>query len=260
MLDIESGDATDARKGRYRDAYDRLAGSRDDWIDRNRAFYDDDFRFMRFLVPEGARILELGCGTGRLLAELRPSTGVGIDLSPHMVEIARRNHPELQFICGDFEDPSVLDQLAGPFDFIVLSDSIGFVDDCQLALQRLHRLCHPGTRLVLAYFNQLWRPLLRFAEIIGHKMREPSQSWLSLADLQQLLNLADFEFVRAEHRQIVPKHLFGVGRLLNDFLGPLPLIRLAALRYYIVARPRGRQDREPTCSVVVPCRNERGNI
>lgn len=250
-----------ARKQRYRVAYDRIAAKRGRWIDRNRAFYDDDWRFMRFLIPEGARVLDLGCGTGLLLSTLRPSHGVGIDLSPRMIEVARQSHPDLHFICGDFEDPAVLDQIESPFDFIVLSDTIGFVDDCQLTLKRLHRLCKPSTRLVIAYFNQLWRPLLRLGQAVGQKMPEPPQSWLSLADVRQLLELADFDFIRAERRQILPKDLFGAGRLLNNFVGPLPLVRLAALRYYVVARPQARSsERKLTCSVIVPLRNERGNV
>lgn len=249
------------RKKRYRDAFDRIAAERDHWIDRNRAFYDDDWRFMRFLIPQGARILDLGCGTGLLLSKLGPSHGVGVDLSPRMIEVAREAHPDLHFVSGDFEDPSVLDQIDGPFDFIVLSDAIGFVDDCQLALKRLHRLCKPSTRLVIAYFNQLWRPLLRLGEAIGHKMPEPPQGWLSLADVRQLLQLADFDFIRAERRQLLPKNLLGVGRLLNNFVGPLPLIRLAALRYYVVARPQAQLSQKSlTCSVIVPLRNERGNV
>lgn len=250
-----------SRKQRYRDTFDLIAAERNLWIDRNSAFYADDWRFMRFLIPEGARVLDLGCGAGVLLSKLGASHGVGIDISPRMIEAARQNYPNLQFLCGDFEDPSVLDQIDGPFDFIVLSDAIGFVDDCQLALKRLHRLCKPSTRLVIAYFNQLWRPLLRLGEAIGHKMPEPPQSWLSLADVRQLLELADFDFIRAERRQILPKDWFGAGRLLNNFAGPLPLIRLAALRYYVVARPQARSsETQLTCSVIVPLRNERGNV
>lgn len=238
-----------------------MAAERGRWIDRNQAFYADDFRFMRFLIPAGARVLDLGCGTGRLLAELRPSEGIGVDLSVRMIEIARREHPELRFVHGDFEDPAALDQIEGPFDFIVLSDAIGFVDDCQLALKRLHRLCTPCTRIVIAYFNQLWRPLLRLGEVIGQKMREPPQSWLSLADVRQLLELADFEFVRAEHRQLLPRQLSGLGWFVNNFIAPLPFLRRGALRYYVVARPVGRHVPPAlTCSIIVPCRNERDNI
>lgn len=261
MRERNYGGGASVRKKRYRETFDRIADERDRWIDRNLAFYQNDFRFMRFLVPEGARVLDLGCGTGRLLAEMRPSLGIGVDFSPRMIDVARREHPDLTFICGDLEDPATFDQIEGPFDFIVLSDAIGFIDDCQLALRRLHRLCTPSTRVIIAYFNQLWRPLLRFGEAIGQKMREPPQSWLSLADVRQLLELADFDFIRAEHRQLLPRRLLRLGQFVNSYVAPLPLIRLAALRYYVVSRPRSPRERhEPSCSVVVPCRNEKGNI
>jgi SAM-dependent methyltransferase len=249
------------RKVRIREIFDRASAERDHWIARNAAFYGDDWRFMRFLIPEGLRVLDLGCGTGQLLAALRPAEGVGVDLSEGMIDAARRAHPELRFICGDFEDDGVLNSVGGPFDVIVLSDAIGYADDCQALLSQLHRLCVPGTRIVLAYFNQLWRPSLRFAEWIGNKMPEPPQSWLSLADVRQLLELSGFEFIRAERRQLLPKRLWGLGWLVNNFVAPLPLMRLAALRYYVVARPwPARPAERPSCSVVVPCRNEKGNI
>lgn len=253
--------AAAARKAECRRVFDQAAAKREHWIARNRAFYEDDRRFMRFLVPEGQRVLALGCGVGHLLAELRPAHGVGVDFSERMIETARRTYPHLQFVCGDFEDPDVLRALGGPFDVILLSDAIGFADDCQLLLSRLADLCTPSTRIVISYFNQLWRPLLRLAERLGDKMPEPPQSWLSLSDVQQLLTLAGLDFVRAERRQLIPKRFLGLGRFVNNYVAPLPLIRLAALRYYIVARPSpGPSVDRPSCSVIVPCRNEKGNI
>lgn len=254
-------DAAAARKARLRDSFDSIAGDRDAWIEHNRAFYEDDWRFMRFLIPEGARVLDLGCGTGQLLSALRPAEGVGVDFSQRMIDIARQNHPGLRFVCGDFEDPAVLQQIGGPFDVILISDAIGYVDDCQVFLSRLRALCTPQTRIVISYFNQLWRPLLRIAEALGNKMPEPSQSWLSLADMRQLLELAGLDFIRAERRQLLPKRLLGIGRFFNNYVAPLPLIQRAALRYYVVARPSPSPISPlPTCSVIVPCRNERGNI
>src|SRR5437899_5637940 len=102
---------------------------------------------MRFLIPEGLRVLDLGCGTGRLLAELNPSKGVGVDISRIMVEVARTLHPNLEFQVGDIEDNDFISSLSGPFDVIVLSDTLGSLDDCQTAISNLHRLCSPDTRI-----------------------------------------------------------------------------------------------------------------
>src|SRR5450759_1867018 len=79
------------RKRRIREFADRLAPERNSWIRRNSYYYEQDYRYMRFLVPERLRVLDLGCGTGRLLAELKPSFGVGVDISRQMIEVATRD-------------------------------------------------------------------------------------------------------------------------------------------------------------------------
>ena len=82
---------------RIRALSDRLAAERAGWIERNRYFHEQDRRYMRFLVPAGSRVLELGCGIGDLLAALEPSAGLGIDFSPAMIAMARQRHPTLSF-------------------------------------------------------------------------------------------------------------------------------------------------------------------
>lgn len=250
-----------ARKQRIRELADSLAAEREQWIERNAYYYDEDYRYTEFLVPAGARILDLGCGTGRLLASLRPARGVGVDLSPLMVDEARRRHPDLEFHVGDLEDPAVLDALPGPFDVILLSDTVGSLEDCATALSQLHRLCHRDTRVVIAYYSRLWSPVLKVARALRQQMPVAEHNWLSAADLTGILSLTDFEVVRTDYRQIVPKRLWGLGPLANRFLGPLPGLSRMGLRTYAVARPLGHpRPATPSVTVVVPARNEAGNI
>src|SRR5262249_18288145 len=124
-----------------REFSDWTAAERQGWIERNAYFYDEDLRYMRFLIPEGSKVVELGCGIGNLLAGLKPSIGVGVDFSPAVIEEARKRHPHLRFVLGDIEDPAVLAALDAPFDYVVLSDTIGALDDCEATLLLLHRLC-----------------------------------------------------------------------------------------------------------------------
>jgi len=250
------------RKASIRDWADRFAEERDRWIEANSFYYEDDLRFMRFLIPEDLRVLELGCATGHLLAALKPSYGVGVDLSERMIAVARRNHPGLHFFVGDIEAPGTLEALGGPFDVIVLSDTIGLLEDCESTLRHLHALCTRETRIVIAYYNRLWGPLLRVGELLRAKMpQQPGHNWLSTDDILGLLNLADHEPIKRDWRQLIPRSLLGVGRVVNRFIGTLPVIRRACLRNYIVARPSRNLAHGPlSASVVVPCRNERGNI
>ncbi|MBE0621682.1 MAG: glycosyltransferase [Burkholderiales bacterium] len=250
-----------ARKEAVRALSDALAAERDKWIARNAFFYDSDYRYMRFLVSEGLRVLDLGCGTGRLLAELRPSVGVGVDISARMIGVARNAYPHLEFHVGDVEDVEFISSLSGPFDVIVLSDTIGSIEDCQGTLTNLHRLCTPDTRIVVAYYSKMWEPILAVAKLIGLKMPQTEQNALSTEDIENLLFLSDFETVKREWRQLIPRKLLGIGTVINRFIAPFPVIRRACLRNYIVARPmaHGRRE-EASATVLIPCRNERGNV
>ncbi|CAA7613504.1 putative Glycosyl transferase, family 2 Dolichyl-phosphate beta-D-mannosyltransferase [Candidatus Terasakiella magnetica] len=252
------------RKVNFHQRSQALAARRDEWIERNHSYYEQDYRYMRFLVPEGLRVLDLGCGTGRLLAELRPAYGVGIDISEEMIATARQNHPGLDFVVGDVEAAETLAQLQGPFDVIILSDIIGYLDDCEESLARLHALSTSETRIVIAYHNPLWAPVLGLATRFGQRMPMAEElNWLSSGDIASIIPLAGFDLVKREYRQLVPKHLFGLGPLINRFLAPLPILRTFCLRNYLVARDvRHATAAEPPLSttVVIPCRNERGNI
>jgi len=249
------------RKARVLELAQRLAPERNRWIERNAFFYGQDEKYMRFLVPEGLRVLDLGCGTGRMLAALKPARGVGVDISSNMIEIARRDFPDLEFVVGDIEDSAVVSSLTGPFDVIVLSDTIGTLEDCQATFERLHGLCTPDTRLVVAYYSRLWEPVLRVGELIGQKMPILQQNWLSTGDIANLLRLADFDVIKREWRQLLPKRLLGLGTLVNSYIAPWPVIRRACLRNYVVARSmKALTRRALSATVLIPCRNERGNI
>ena len=251
------------RQAAIRALFDQLAPERERWLRRNNYFYAADQAYMRFLIPTGARVLEIGCGTGQLLAALKPSRAVGLDLSPEMIRMAREKHPAFELHVGNAEDPAVLRGILGSFDYIVISDTIGLIEDCEELLGLLHRCATPGTRLIVAYYSHLWDPLLRLAERFGYKMPQVPQNNLPTADIANLLCLADYELVRREWRQLLPRRLAGFGTLVNRFIAPLPGIRRLCLRNYVVARPVPRREKPgalPSATVVVPCRNERGNI
>ncbi len=246
-----------------REFFDHLAPQRDQWLRKNAFFYEQDRAFTRHLLPAGLSVLEIGCGNGQLLAALEPARGVGIDIAPKMVEAARALYPHLDFRVGNAEDASVIAEIEGTFDVIVISDTVGLIEDCEKLFSNLHVLCSPATRVVIAYYSHYWEPPLRLAEHLGLKMAQLRQNWLSTDDTINLLMLADFEMVKRDWRQLVPRRLLGLGALINRFVAPLPLFRKFCLRNYVVARPMPKSrppDTFPSVSIVIPCRNERGNI
>jgi len=250
-----------SRKSQIQLQSDSIAVDRNNWINKNKYFYKDDQSYMKFLVGDEKRVLELGCGTGQLLNALKPSYGVGVDLSNNMISIAQKNYPNLKFLQGDIEDKNIVSSLKGPFDYIILSDTIGYMDDCEEMLYNLHSLCTPDTRVIIAYYSWRWRPLLALGERVGLKMPSVEMNWLSTEDTMNLLHLSNFDVVKREWRQLVPRSFFGLGTLINRFIGTLPILRRLSLRNYIVARPMVEVGlSEPSATVLIPCRNEEGNI
>jgi SAM-dependent methyltransferase len=250
-----------ARKQEIRRLADASAPERAAWLARAAFFHDEDLLYLKFLIPAGARVLELGCGTGNLLAALEPSFGVGVDFSEGMIEQARKAHPDLTFLVGDIEDAAFVRALPRPFDVIVVVDTLGALDDCQAMFEALHALCTRETRLIIGHFSHLWYPALKSAEAMGLKMPQPAQNVLAPADVRLLAALADFEAVKSEARLLLPVRLLGLGRLVNRFLAPFPLIRQLCLRHYTVCRSLRHSAAAPkSATIVIPARNERGNI
>ncbi len=249
------------RKRQLMEEIDASLDEQERWRQFNAAYHEDDRKFMRFLIPPGKRVLELGCGTGELLAALEPSYGVGIDFAPQALERAEAHHPHLNFVLGDAEDPVTLGGIEGPFDYIVIADTIGMFEDIDGTLRLVHHLCAPSTRIVISYYSHLWEPVLKTAEAVGLRRKQPKINYIATTDFRNLMDLADFEVISAEQRQLLPQHWLGLGPLINRYVAPLPGIRNLCLRTYLVGRPvRQFPDRKFSASVVIPCRNERGNI
>ena len=249
------------RKKDIKNHFDSLARSRNFWIEKNNYFYQEDKKYMQFLVGSGKRVLELGCGTGQLLNALDTSYGVGVDFSEETIKIAKKDYPHLKFIQGDFESVKCISAIEGEFDFIILADTIGYLDDCEEVFSNLHHVCNHETRLIVSYHSWRWEPILSLGEKIGLRMPSVEMNWLSTEDTMGLLHLADFEPVKREWRQLIPYNLFGLGFIFNKIIGTLPIIRRLCLRNYIVARPmKEAKLTNPSATVLIPCRNEKGNI
>ncbi|MBF0176250.1 MAG: glycosyltransferase [Magnetococcales bacterium] len=252
---------TRKRKERLLEIKNNLAGSRDWYTRRNLFFHEQDWKYLRHLIPEGVRVLELGSNLGDRLVRLKPSCGVGVELSPRMVELARAKYPHLEFIVGDIEQKESLARVQGSFDFIILGDTLGELEDCQATLDQLHPFCTRDTRLVVTYYSWIWAPILKLAGWLGMRIPDVEHNWMSTQDIQNLLALASFETVKNEWRLLFPIKSFGLGPLINRYIGTLPLIQGLCLRSYVVARSlKSATPRELTTTILIPCRNEKGNI
>lgn len=238
---------------------DKLAVKRDKWIKRNNYYYKDLIKFLKYNIPKDSSILEIGCGTGYLLNNLNPKKGVGIDISSEMIRIAKENYPDLTFLQMDAENITLNEK----FDFIIISDTLGYIEDIQKIFYSMKRVCHLDTRIIITHHNFLWQPLLSLAEVLRFKMPHIKLNWVNNVDIINLLLLEDFDIVKDGKRFIFPKFLPILSWFFNKYIAHLPFFNSLCLTGYIIGRPsaiRPKNNKLFSVSVIIAARNEKGNI
>ncbi len=221
-------------------------------------YWNDITNYCDYFIHEDISVLEIGCGTGELLNEIKAKNKVGIDFSELMIENAKRQFPNLDVRLMAAEEI----QLEQKFDLIILSNLIGYLDDTQLVFEKLHSVCHANTKIIVTYYNFLWEPILKFGEWIGIKTKTPRQNWLSLGEINNLLFLSGFQVYRNSRSMIFPLYIPLISELMNNVLAKLPVLRLLSINNYTFAKalPKNSIEKELSVSIIVPARNESGNI
>ena len=245
---------------RYKDYFEKLAPKRVRDRRRHAYYWNDITRYCNYFSHENNSVLEIGCGTGETIHDIKGKRKVGIDYSEKMIEIAKHQFSDVEFHVMAAENI----QLDEKFDLIILSNLVGFVDDVQSVFEQLRKVSHPRTKIIITYYNFLWEPFVKFAELIGLKRSTPNQNWLLKHDIKNLLALSGFEVYRKANTMMFPFYIPLISSFLNRFLVRMPLFRLLALNSFTFAKPVA-EKRESTndslsVSIVIPARNEAGTI
>ena len=241
---------------RIADHYNNLAACRDQYYAKNKYYYSLLHKEYAYFIPENKKVLEVGCSTGNLLNALNPSLGVGIDISEEMVKIAKKKYPHLKFHVGELTDIKMYEK----FDYIVLSGLLGELKDIQQFFVVLRGYCHHHTRIIIEYYSYFWQYILKLGERTHLKMPKKTQNWLTSQDINNFLILSGYETIKIERSTLLPKKILGISYLINKFIAKFPIFNALTLNHFIIARPIFAHEREFSVSILVPCRNEKGNI
>ena len=238
--------------------FDSIAPGRIRQRRAKRYYWNDITRYCNYFVHEDHSVLEVGCGTGELLHDIKAKRKVGIDLSELMIIQAKKQFPGLELHCMAAEEISLEEK----FDLIILSNLIGYLDDIQLVLEKLKSVCHENTKIIITHYSFLWEPLLKFGEMIGYKTKTPNQNWLSLAEINNLLFLSGFHVYRNSRRMILPVYIPLLSELCNGFFAKLPGFRRLSINNFSFAKVAGNDtaNRKHSVSVIIPAKDESGNI
>ncbi|HRK03176.1 MAG TPA: glycosyltransferase family 2 protein, partial [Oligoflexia bacterium] len=237
--------------------------SRFSWIQKNSFYYKDLEKLFSFHVPKNGKVVEIGHGVGRLLSGCVPAQGLGIELDLSTVEEAR-SHTEypVEYWDGTSELPStVLHQMSEGVDTILLVNTVGYWSDIEVALKKMAPLCRPHTRIIAVYYNFLWAFPFRIAQKLRLKMPQADQNWLSAADVANLFRLSNYRVVKQGYRCLMPVNLGPISWFMNRVLGNLPGLSRLGCTHFVIARPEHKiEPKNVFASVIIPARNEQGNI
>ena len=210
------------------------------------------------LISPGASVLELGSGSGDLLAGLEPEVGVGIDFSPVAVAQAKLRHPQLSFFLADAHD---LDLEPQTFDYVVVSELVNDLWDVQRMLESVVPYCVPHTRIIFNFYSHVWNAPLSIGQKLKIATPRLTQNWLAPHDMSNLLTITGYHPLRTWAEVIAPVEVPGISNFCNRYLAKLFPFKLFDMANFTVARPLiAPEHLTPSVSVVIAARNESGHI
>jgi SAM-dependent methyltransferase len=242
-----------------KDYFNSIAENRIRYRKSKSYYWNSITKYFNYFCHEESSVLEIGCGTGELIHQIKSGRKVGVDFSEKMIDEARKQFPNDDFQVMDAENIS----LNETFDVIILSNLVGYLHDVQSVFDQLPKISHERTKIMISYYNQIWEPLIKIAELLRIKKYTPKQNWLSSKDIQNLLYLSGFESYRHAKKMLIPYNIPILSWLFNRIFANLPIINALCLNRYVFARPMPTSDdisKKYTVSVVIPARNESGNI
>ncbi len=240
-----------------REYFERMAPAWDYWHAKNRFYHHKMREIVQGMVPPGARVLELGSGTGDLLAALKPGRGVGLNLASGLTKLARCKFPHLEFQTVDVDQVTAPETLSP--EYVVMTNMLDYVYDVWDLLENLKPLLTDRTLLIITTNNPLWAPLLYLASRIGQRIPDSPRNFITNRDIRSVLDLLGFDVVEEGLALPVPRRIPLVGDVLNALVPEIPVARYASSIQCLMARLRAER-RPVSCSVVIPCYNEEANI
>ena len=235
---------------------DAITEQRLRWIERNPYFYRQLLKSLKFIIEENSKVLHVHCSIGYILNELKPSYGVGIDSSAKQIERAKTLYPNLNFYS---QEEGLSPPLNEKFDYILIN-SIEDIVDIKAVLDSVKNCCNRNTRIITLFSNYLWQPLVKLAEWTNLRFPQQSHNWISTDDLRSFLRLSGYEECSSKPFIIFPFNIPGISYFLNRFVARLPILWLFSMMRISVARMLADETKQHSLSIIIPCKNEAGNI
>lgn len=214
--------------------FDSIAQKYDKYKERKRYYYDAVKTLYKELIkdPEKKSILEIGCGTGDIIAHLNPKDGIGMDISKKMIELAKRKHKSIKFVVGAAEEIPVKEQ----FDYVIMPDVIEHLKNVRETINQIEKRMKKDAALIITMANILWEPFLLAGEKLRLKMPEGPHYRISKRKLLKILWENNLKVVRNGNRLLIPKKIPLFHHINNMFYNIPGINKLGLIEYMVIKK------------------------
>lgn len=191
--------------------FDKIAEDYDFYKKKNSFYYENLKKILSYLIPEGKKVFEIGCGTGDLLVSLKPKVGYGMDISDKMIAISKIKYQNLKNITFSTQWPN------GKFDYIFMSDVIEHLENPQEIFRKISKLMDKDTVFVNTMANPIWEPILLAAEKLGLKMKEGPHKRVVFMDLRIMIQGSGMRIIKHDYKLLIPIYIPFVTAFINKY-------------------------------------------
>ncbi len=146
------------------------------------------------------------------------------------------------------------------YNALLLNGNLNYDKDIQGTLQSLWKSLNRTDRIFLIIYNPYYRFLYNLASRYGFISSGPPSTFVSKTDLINISRISGFEVVRVRAIGFIPFKLFGLGDILNNIFLSLPIMKSLGITWIVFLRPIKKEVKKPSLSILVPARNEKGNL
>lgn len=143
---------------------------------------------------------------------------------------------------------------------ILLNGNFNYELDIQRLLSAIKGKLSRQSRLAVVAYNPYFSWLYQIAHTLGLRKEPLPLTFLTETDVTNLCRLSGYEVVQSRNVVYCPWKLFGIGQFFNAVLPIIPIIRQLSLSQILLLRPVIQETTKPSLSIIIPARNERGNI
>jgi len=132
--------------------------------------------------------------------------------------------------------------------------------DLDQLLSEIYANINRRSRLLLILYNPYYRFFYRLANKLGLRKGPIPRNFMTRMNLESLAKAANFEITQIFNPEFIPLHLWGLGDFINRCLKVIPIVNQLAWITLVYLRPIKPETKQPSISIIVPARNEEGNI